>query len=63
MDLPDRTFFGMEDVTRSAQKAIDYDKAGRYDAAIYFYGVGFCWKIMMTQPPNDILFLTTMDSF
>ncbi|VDD85282.1 unnamed protein product [Enterobius vermicularis] len=28
----------MEDVTRSAQKAIDYDKAGRYDAAIYFYG-------------------------
>lgn len=29
----------MEEVTRSAQKAIAYDKAGRWDAAIYFYVV------------------------
>uniref|UniRef100_F1KU58 Calpain-7 n=1 Tax=Ascaris suum TaxID=6253 RepID=F1KU58_ASCSU len=27
----------MEDATHSAEKAIAYDKAGKYDAAIYFY--------------------------
>ncbi len=30
----------VEDVTRSAQKAVDYEQCGRFDAAIYFYGVG-----------------------
>lgn len=28
----------MEEATRSAQKAVEYDRAGRFDAAIYFYG-------------------------
>lgn len=31
----------MEDATHSAEKAIAYDKAGKYDAAIYFYVVSF----------------------